>query len=115
MKYKFIGIDHCFGGLPLKIIRKMLSCERETHGQFRIVCKARGIDHANELTKDLGHKVFRREYACETGNETELEAFEKNPKITYIISYMYRDSYITDIELNKIIELIEENKTEKLL
>lgn len=113
MRNKFIGTYHCFSGLRLKIIIKMLSCERETHGQFRIVCKARGLDHANELTKDLGHKVFRREYACETGNGLELKAFEENPQITYIISHLYREKYITDIELNKIIELIEENKTEK--
>jgi hypothetical protein len=111
MKYKFIGTYHCFCGLHLKIIRKMLSCENEHHGQFRIVCKARGLDHANELTKDLGHKVFRRDYTSETGNEKELKAFEENPRVTYIISYMYRDKFLTDIELNKIIELIEENKT----
>ena len=86
MRNKFIGTEHCFSGLRLKIIRKMLSCERETHGQFRIVCKARGIDHANEMTKDIGYKVFRREYSSETGNDTELEMFEKNTQITYIIS-----------------------------
>lgn len=113
MKYKYLGTSHCFSGIELKIIRKMLSCEKETHGQFRVVCKARGIEHANELTKDIGRKVFRREYTSETGNDLELSMFENNKNVNYIIGYIYSDTYLTNIQLNKIIELIEENKGER--
>lgn len=49
-----------------------------THGQFRIICKCRGMADANKKCEALGmqDKVFRYGWYSETGNKKELELCE---------------------------------------
>ena len=79
------------------------------HNQFRIVCKARGVKHANELTSWAIYNAFKRDYCAETGNEKELSFFEKDSNVNFIIGSSF-GKYITDIELR---ELLQDHPTEK--
>ena len=105
---KYIGA-YCFSsGEIAKILKEKLNDKYNHHNQFRIVCKARGIKHANELTSWVAYNAFRRDYCAETGNETELSFFEKDSNVNFVIGSSF-GRYITDIELR---ELLQDHPTE---
>lgn len=98
---KYIG-TYCYVSHPIDdIVNKKTGNLPNYHSQFRIVCKARGINHANELTQLISRNVFHREFSCETANEHELSFFEKDSNVIFIIGQNHR--YITDIELKKLL------------
>lgn len=98
---KYIGTN-CFPNKEVENILKELNKYPNYHNQYRIICKARGLKHANELTNTICRGIFNYDYACETRNNIELSFFENNKDITYIIQY--NGGYITDIEINKILK-----------
>ena len=99
---KYIGA-YCFpSGEIAKILKEKLNDKHNHHNQFRIVCKARGIKHANELTSWATYNTFKRDYCAETGNETELSFFEKDSNVNFIIGSSF-GRYITDIELKALL------------
>ncbi len=106
---KYIGA-YCFlSGEKAKVVKEKLNDKHNHHNQFRIVCKARGIKHANELTSWATHNPFKRDYCAETGNEQELSFFEKDSNVNFIIGSSF-DRYITDVELRV---LLQAHPTEK--
>lgn len=105
---KYIGTNCFISNLEAEIINKKTGGSPNYHSQFRIVCKARGIKHANELTSWLTYKPFSYSYSSETGNKKELSFFEKDKNITFIVGRY--NSYITDIELKK---MLHDHLTEK--
>ena len=106
---KYIGTT-CFLCCEIRnIVVEKLNDNYNHHNQFRIVCKARGIKHANELTSWATYNAFRRDYCAETGNETELSFFEKDRNVNFIIGSSF-GRYITDIELRA---LLQAHPTEK--
>ena len=106
---KYIGTN-CFPGYQISsILKEKLGDKHNHHNQFRIVCKARGLKHANELTAWVEHKIYRYDYCAETGNEKELSFFEKDSNVNFIIGSSF-GRYITDIELR---ELLQDHPTEK--
>lgn len=106
---KYLGA-YCFpSGEIANILKEKLNDKHNHRNQFRIVCKARGIKHANELTSWATYNAFKRDYCAETGNETELSFFEKDSDVNFIIGSSF-GRYITDIELKA---LLQDNLTEK--
>ena len=73
------------------------------HHQFRVVCKAKSMAEANRIAEsyNLGSKVFRRDYTCETGNALEIELADKYGFIINI-SGSFGDKYIDIKNINKI-------------
>lgn len=107
---KYIGTTCFLRGEICNIVVEKFNDKHNHHSsQFRIVCKARGIKHANELTSWATYNAFRRNYCAETGNETELSFFEKDSNVNFIIGSSF-GRYITDIELS---ELLQDRQTEK--
>ncbi len=106
---KYIGTTCFLCGEIGKAVKEKLNDNYNHHNQFRIVCKARGIKHANELTDWATYNAFRRDYCAETGNETELSFFEKDSNVNFIIGSSF-GRYITDIVLK---ELLQDHPTEK--
>ena len=106
---KYLGTRCFICGKNAEIVKEKLNDKHNHHNQFRIVCKARGIKHANELTSWVTYNGFRRDYCCETGNDKELSFFEKDSNVNFIIGSR-NDTYITDIELR---ELLQDHPTEK--
>ncbi len=106
---KYLGA-YCFpSGEIANILKEKLNDKHNRRNQFRIVCKARGIKHANELTSWVTYNAFKRDYCAETGNETELSFFEKDSDVNFIIGSSF-GRYITDIELKA---LLQDHPTEK--
>jgi hypothetical protein len=72
------------------------------HNQFRVVCKAKSIEEANRIAEsyNLGSKVFRRDYTCETGNALEIELADKYGFIIDV-SGSFGRKYIDIKEINK--------------
>ena len=106
---KYLGA-YCFpSGEIANILKEKLNDRHNCRNQFRIVCKARGIKHANELTSWVTYNAFKRDYCAETGNETELSFFEKDSDVNFIIGSSF-GRYITDIELKA---LLQDHPTEK--
>lgn len=106
---KYIGANCFLCGEKAEIVKEKLNDKYNHHNQFRIVCKARGIKHANELTSWVAYKIFKYDYCAETGNEQELSFFEKDSNVNFIIGNG-SSRYITDIELR---ELLNVQQTEK--
>lgn len=106
---KYIGTDWYPSYEISKILKEKLNDKCNHHNQFRIVCKARGVKHANELTSWVAYNPFRYDYCAETRNKKELSFFENDSKVNFIICGTY-DRYITDIELKK---LLQNHPTEK--
>ena len=106
---KYLGA-YCFpSGEIANILKEKLNDKHNHRNHFRIVCKARGIKHANELTSWATYNAFKRDYCAETGNETELSFFEKDSNVNFIIGNN-SGRYITDIELR---ELLQDHSTKK--
>lgn len=99
---KYIGTTCFVTNLEAEIINKKTGGSPNHHNQFRIVCKARGIKHANELTSWLAYKPFSYSYSSETVKEKELSFFEKDKNITFIVGRF--NNYITDIELKELLK-----------
>lgn len=100
---KYIGA-YCFPAANIsRILKETLGDKHNSHNQFRIVCKARGVKHANELTAWVAHKAFEYGFCNETGNEQELSFFGKDSKVTFIIRGTF-NRYITDIELKELLK-----------
>ena len=112
---KYIGA-YCFiCGEISQIIKEKLNDKHNHHNQFRVVCKARGVKHANELTSCVTYNAFRYNYCSETGNETELSFFEKDNNVNFIIGSSF-GRFITDIELRKLLQeskIINKTTTEE--
>lgn len=100
---KYISTMCFIRGEKGKAVKEKLNDKHNHHNQFRIVCKARGIKHANELTSWVTYNAFKCDYCAETGNETELSFFEKDSNVNFIIGSSF-GRYITDIELRKLFE-----------
>jgi hypothetical protein len=107
---KYIG-TYCFPRYDVAtVLKEKLNEPYNYHNQFRIVCKARGLKHANELTDWVAYKSFKYDYCSETGNEKELSFFEQDINVNFIICGACGNKYITDFELMK---LIADHPTEK--
>ena len=101
---KYIGANVFLGGRNNEIVKAYLNAERNHHSQFRIVCKARGVNHANEIVSQLlGRNVFQRGYAAETENKEELSHFS-DPSVKFIIYWLTANKAITNVELERLLE-----------
>lgn len=107
---KYIGTNIFLGGKIGEIVKNQQKAEHNHHSQYKIVCKARGIKHANEVvSKLLWGKVFDRNYACETRNENVIAQFD-NPNVKFIIYWLLPQNAITDIEIEKALKESEETE-----
>lgn len=100
---KYIGTVCSLCGEIRNIVAEKLNDKYNHHSQFRIVCKARGIKHANKLTSWVIYNAFRRDYCSETKNKTELSFFEKDSNVNFVIGSS-PGRYITDIELKALLQ-----------
>lgn len=87
---------------PSGRIEEVLSyIEDNTKSPHRVVCKARSLDNANDITSELEKDIYWYDTYDKVSEEKELIYF-RNEDVKFIIQCGL--SYLTDIELNQIIK-----------
>ena len=67
---------------------------------YRVYCKCRGFNHANELCQGIGNGVFHKAYTSVTVSSRILKFFEEHPDVSYVITDTGRETVlVTNLEI----------------